>query len=153
MNLLSAQIIALRLFEKHGLKKWRFKFDRARARFGCCNFSTKTISLSRILTQLNSSEKVKGTILHEIAHALAGRHSAHGKAWRVKAAEIGCNPQRCYSQSEVKTPRGKYTAKCGNCGKEFQVLRRRKGVACRECCRKLNGGKYSAEFQIEFYEN
>ena len=27
-------------------------------------------------------------------------------------------------------------------GKEFQAMRRRKVVACRECCQKLNGGKF-----------
>ncbi|MFH1546117.1 MAG: SprT-like domain-containing protein [Patescibacteria group bacterium] len=153
MNLLSAQTIALQLFEEHGLEKWKFKFDRARTRFGCCNFTNQTISISRILTQLNSPEKVKDTILHEIAHALAGKNCAHGKAWRAKAVEIGCVAKRCYSKEEVETPRGKYTAKCGNCEKEFQAMRRRKGVACRECCRRLNGGKYSAEFRIEFAEN
>jgi len=153
MNIQSAEALALQLFTTHGLRGWSFKFDRARLRFGCCNFTTKTISLSKALTELNHPAKVRDTLLHEIAHALVGKRKAHGKEWQSKAKEIGCNPKRCYTHEEVVIPKGKYTASCRSCGKEFQALRKRRGVACRACCRKLNGGKYSTEFLIEFREN
>jgi len=153
MNLQSAQILALQLFEKHSLLGWKFKFDRAHMRFGCCNFGTKTISISKVLTELNSPAKVRDTILHEIAHALVGKRNAHNLRWKTKAREIGCRAERCYSREEVQIPRGKYTASCLNCGKNFQVLRKRGGVSCRDCCKKFNHGKYSPRFLINFLEN
>jgi predicted SprT family Zn-dependent metalloprotease len=153
MNLLSAQTLAAQLLQTYGLKSWKFKFDRARLRFGCCNFSTKTISLSRVLTELNPPDKVRDTLLHEIAHALVGKNHAHGQKWKAKARELGCSPRRCYQYAEIVIPKGKYTAKCESCEKEFQAQRKRRGVACRACCKAKNGGKYSSDFHIVFREN
>jgi len=68
----AARILAVTLMQQHGLVGWTFKFDHARRRFGCCNFTRRTISLSRPLTFLNDDAEVRDTILHEIAHALAG---------------------------------------------------------------------------------
>jgi predicted SprT family Zn-dependent metalloprotease len=153
VNLQSAEILANQLFAQYNLDEWRFKFDHARLRFGCCNFGTKTISLSRTLTELNSPDKIKDTLLHEIAHALVGKKHCHGKVWQKKAIEIGCRPKRCYSQNEIEIPRAKYTASCINCGREFQASRQRRGVACRACCHKFNRGKYSSEFLIAFKTN
>ena len=71
MNLKDAEELALSLMRKHGLSHWEFGFDRAKRRFGACNFSKKRISLSKYLTEVNEIEQVRDTILHEIAHALA----------------------------------------------------------------------------------
>lgn len=151
MNLQSAETLALQLFSQHGLQGWQFKFDRARLRFGCCNFTQKIISLSRVLTELNSPAKVKDTLLHEIAHALVGNRSGHGPKWRAKAKAIGCRAQRCYQAEDIILPRSTYIGRCANCGKEFPAQRKRRGVACRQCCKALNKGKYSAKYAIEFH--
>lgn len=65
-----AKILAELWIEHHNLVGWSFEFDNAQKRFGCCNFNKKRITLSRILTTLNSEAEVEDTILHEIAHAL-----------------------------------------------------------------------------------
>jgi hypothetical protein len=52
--------------DHHGLTSWHFKFDNARVRFGSCNYCTRTISVSRHLTALNTWENVANTVLHEI---------------------------------------------------------------------------------------
>jgi len=88
---------------EHGLAGWRFAFDHARRRFGCCNFTRKTISLSRPLTLLNTEDEVRDTILHEIAHALTPR-AGHGPAWRAMCVRIGAKPQRCYTEQQVVAP-------------------------------------------------
>jgi predicted SprT family Zn-dependent metalloprotease len=81
----------------HKLGDWQFRFDRATRRFGCCNHKSKTISLSTVLVGLNDKREVRDTILHEIAHALAGpKVRAHGREWREIALRIGCNGRRCY---------------------------------------------------------
>ena len=132
--------------KQHGLHQWTFKFDNARSRFGCCKHSTKTISLSRILTELNDEENVKDTILHEIAHALAGRKAGHSYRWKMVAENIGCSPSRTYDSEEVVTPRSKYTGICPNCDRKTQRDRRRKNLACGECCRKFNNGLHSKDY-------
>ena len=87
----------------HGLDDWHFRFDRATRRFGCCNHKSKTISLSGHLVSLNDKRDVRDTILHEIAHALAGpKVRPHGREWRQIAIRIGCNGRRCYGH-EVLT--------------------------------------------------
>ena len=153
MHLHSAEMLAYQLLSKYKLHEWKFKFDHARSRFGCCNFSNKTISISRVLTELNSLAKVKNTLLHEIAHALVGKKHAHGKVWQNKAIEIGCKPKRCYSPDELKVPLAKYTVSCKNCDKKFQASRQKKGAACLACCKKFNHGRYSSKFLMVFTQN
>ena len=51
---------------------YTFKFDHAKRRFGCCNYTRKTISLSKHLCEANLNQlhgKITDTILHELAHA------------------------------------------------------------------------------------
>ena len=50
-------------------------------RFGQCDRTTKTISLSKELTRINDISKVKDTILHEIAHALT--KGGHNREWKL----------------------------------------------------------------------
>ncbi|MFH1375051.1 MAG: SprT-like domain-containing protein [Patescibacteria group bacterium] len=151
MNLLNAKTLATQLFCKHNLKGWQFKFDRSRRRFGCCNLTLKAISLSRILTELNSPSLVRDTLLHEIAHALTGRRGvAHGREWQDIARSLGCRAKRCYKEGEVKTPPAKYAARCVSCGRSFPAFRRRQRVACGLCCKEKNGGRYSHEFRVVF---
>ena len=152
MNLTLAKNLAIDLLEKHKLKRWSFRFDHARRRFGCCNFNKKEITLSRTLTELNSPKIVSDTIIHEVAHALAGPRSAHGEKWKEVVRELGGEPTRCYLHKEIKTPPAKYIAYCANCTKEFPALRKKQKVACRSCCKKFNGGKFSGKFILEFTE-
>lgn len=71
MNLLEAKKMAEEEMKKHGLLEWSFSFDNAIERFGSCRLTSKKISLSKKLIELNSIERVRNTLLHEIAHALA----------------------------------------------------------------------------------
>jgi predicted SprT family Zn-dependent metalloprotease len=152
MNLQKAQELALDLMQEHQLNKWVFQFDRAKVRFGYCNYRDKIISLSKHLVELNSKALVKDTILHEVAHALVGKRHNHGKVWKEKAFEIGCSATRCYSEKDVVIPLKKYTASCGSCKRVFQAARKRK-AACGICCKRYNNNKFSKEFLISFTLN
>ncbi|PCI24387.1 sprT domain-containing protein [Candidatus Peregrinibacteria bacterium] len=134
---------------------WSFRFDKATRRFGCCNYSKKEISLSRRLTHLNDDEKVKDTLLHEVAHALVGPGHGHNAVWKAQALQIGCSGVRCYTQ-DVVTPKGKYSATCKNCGATQQlhsVSWKKHFSSCGPCCKKYNKGRFSWEFRLEVVKN
>ena len=87
MDTSEAKELAVSLMCKHALvsKGWSFQFDESVRRFGLCSYRTKTISLSRTLVELNPIEQVRDTILHEVAHALAGPTAKHGTVWKLMA--------------------------------------------------------------------
>lgn len=127
--------LARLLMDKHGLKHWRFEFDRAKRRVGCCKHRIQTITLSyHYCTRGNSVVDIKDTILHEIAHALAGPGAGHGPKWKAICRQIGARPVRCYGE-QVNMPKGRYKATCGGCNKAFHRHRRPKGRGyyCRAC--------------------
>lgn len=144
MQLDKARKIAEEFMVVHGLADqkpycWTFAFDNARVRFGLCNYRQKRISLSRHLVRMNSEDRVRDTILHEIAHALAGKEAGHGSEWRVRAREIGCNAQRCYSTTNTVVPDPKIRYVCHNCNQfvlRHKRLPRRKRWLCGECWNK-----------------
>jgi predicted SprT family Zn-dependent metalloprotease len=137
-----ARHLAFELMHRHGLfaQGWRFAFDHARRRFGCCNYTRKVISLSRPLTLLNAEAEVRDTLLHEIAHALCPPREGHGPRWRAKCREIGARPRRCYSDATVVSPPrppAPYQYGCGRC--EWWVERRRRVARVRYVCAKCRG--------------
>lgn len=98
MNLIIAERMARKLMLDHGLYGWNFKWDNAARRFGQCDYSKATISMSKQLTVQRTEAAVRNTILHEIAHALTPG-AGHGPKWRAKALAIGCSGERCSSDS------------------------------------------------------
>lgn len=132
------------LMMKHGLSHWDFKFDHSVSRFGACWYHKRLITLSAKLVELNDETQVRDTILHEIAHALAGHGAGHGPIWKQVCRTIGAKPQRCYSQSDVVQPKAKLKAICGVCDHVTYRNRRPKRGAvlcCGKCYR--TQGHYS----------
>lgn len=119
--------IASEELHKHGLdlKGWKFEFDRAKRRLGCCNFTKKTITVSRYSAIEHSIDKVIDTVLHEIAHALVGPENNHNHIWKVKAREIGA-PTETTADIKIRNIIPKYIAVCSQCGKSFRAYRRKK---------------------------
>lgn len=68
---------------------WTFAFDNAKRRAGLCNYTTKRISVSRYLAARWSDDDVHQTLLHEVAHALAGAEAGHGPEWKKIARDMG----------------------------------------------------------------
>lgn len=115
MNPQKAELLARKLIEECLPDEgWKFKFDNAKRRFGSCQYSTKTISLSRPLTIVNDESEVRNTILHEIAHALTPGHG-HGYVWKKACELIGAKPERCYDDNKVNTPTAPYGLYCPSC--------------------------------------
>lgn len=156
MNLKQAEKLAWALINEHLYKvtgdNWDFMFDRSVRRFGCCSYRLKRITLSAALTKANDESAVRDTVLHEIAHALAGVGSGHGPKWREVALSIGCNGERTYSAATTVLPPLKWMVTCETCGYVRQYGRRRI-VACGRCCRKFNGGMFTPKFAFRWKKN
>jgi predicted SprT family Zn-dependent metalloprotease len=129
-----AQIIAEKLMAQHGLDDWTFQFDNAKRRFGATWLTLKRITLSKPLTELNDETHVVNTILHEIAHAIAGPGHNHDNHWRSVAQKIGCDGNRTYSNEVVK-PKMNRTLYVGTCPACERRIRRykRNNMSCGRC--------------------
>ena len=122
--------VAEALIEEHGLDGWSFQFDSAQRRAGACAFNTKVISLSRFYCIKAGDAQVRDTVLHEIAHALAGPKHNHDATWKRIARSIGCTADRCHA---VDFAPAKYIASCIRCGWHQKKNRRLRGGVCRTC--------------------
>ena len=122
--------LATELMQAHRLVGWRIKLDHARRRAGQCDYSTKTISLSRLYVRNADADHIRDTILHEIAHALVGPHHGHDAVWRQKAREIGCTASRCHTLS---FSRAKWRMRCPNGCFAVERHRRKSGLICASC--------------------
>ncbi|MGB3454048.1 MAG: SprT-like domain-containing protein [Moheibacter sp.] len=81
--------LAIELMNKHGVGHFKFKYGRSRTYAGNCSSSSQTIRLSIRFVLKNDIERIKNTILHEIAHATVGAEHGHRKVWQDKAKELG----------------------------------------------------------------
>jgi predicted SprT family Zn-dependent metalloprotease len=150
MDPVAARSFAQDLIGEYGLQGWRVELDNAMRRFGCCHHTRKTISLSRRLVELNSQTEVLDTILHEIAHAIAGPQAGHGREWQRVARSIGCSGDRCYSLARTVQPSPRFILECGYCGRKVPRIRApRRKTACGTCCARFAGGQYDARFLLQ----
>lgn len=76
------------------------------------------ITISGPFIDHNDQYVVRNTILHEIAHFIAGHQAAHGPAWKRIAERIGARPERINTIA-IRPPRKKreprFKAYCPRC--------------------------------------
>lgn len=84
----------LDLLEEHELYGWTIRFSKAYRRIGSCSHQTQTIRISERFAAVLSWEEIHETILHEVAHAIAGPYAGHGPVWRQVARELGIKNPR-----------------------------------------------------------
>ena len=135
MKIVEAEALIKPIMNEY-IPDWDFRWDRATRRFGCCYQNLKRITLSKTLTELNEWDDVKDTLLHEIAHALAGEGHGHDWLWKDKCELIGARPERCYP-NYIKRPPKKYKGICPECGQIVYGCRRR-DISCGKCCKVYN---------------
>ncbi|GAA2704509.1 MULTISPECIES: SprT-like domain-containing protein [Actinoplanes] len=134
MDLNHARELATGLLARHGLTTWRLTFDDAKTRAGVCRSDRREISLSGPLIGLYTPEQVTETVLHEIAHALAGPKHGHDKVWRATAIRIGCTGRRCIPEDAPRVD-GSWQGVC-RAGHRTTAHRRPVRVrSCRHCSR------------------
>ena len=91
-RLLDVATRARQMMDEHGLKHWSLYFSQGHRLLGRCAYRDQTIFISRYHAVNYPPEQVNDTILHEIAHALAGAQAKHGPEWKAIALRIGATP-------------------------------------------------------------
>jgi len=113
---------------------WSFAFDRATRRAGLCDFGRKRISVSRHLAERFDDDTIHQTLLHEVAHALAGPGMGHGPVWRRIARDLGYVGGTTHD-GPIADDRARWRGSCPN-GHEFVRFRRpSREVSCGRCSR------------------
>ena len=84
---------ARRLMDEHGLADWTLAFVESGRRLGDCNFRDRVIRIGRAHALEDGEERIRDTVLHEIAHAIAGPKAGHGPLWKATARRIGATPR------------------------------------------------------------
>lgn len=129
---------------------------RMRSSAGRATWPVALIELNPRLAEI-SSEEVKRTMLHELAHLVAYERSgnrriqAHGVQWRRACRDLGIPGERATHQLALpsRTMKRRWRYLCPVCDASFERVRRFKGrVACYTCCKKVNFGEYHDDFRL-----
>jgi len=134
MDLTELEAIASREMMKHGLSGWTFGMANTKRRLGVCKYRTKRIEIAEYYAQNSPHEKVLDTLLHEIAHAIAGPAAHHGPAWKAVARRLGAKPRACDNSHDTVMKPGDWQATCPKCTKTYHRYKRPKmlsGYRCR----------------------
>jgi SprT protein len=119
------------------------------------------ISLNPRLREHDSAE-IDRTLRHELAHLLAQfragprRIPPHGAQWRRACRDLGiADEARCHTLPfPVKQRARRFLYRCSRCGKDFPRVRPiKRAVACLECCRKYNRGKFDPRARLRLVES
>jgi predicted SprT family Zn-dependent metalloprotease len=134
---LGEELIDQHLNCRRGQGTWTLVFDHAKRRLGQCDYQVREIHLSKPLVLANEEHIIRNTILHEIAHALAGCAVGHGPEWKRVCVAIGALPVRCRPLGDITMPTAPYAMECPSCGSEYPRYRKPKGqFVCTPCYEK-----------------
>jgi hypothetical protein len=94
------EMYAWEKLEEFGLleKGWTFVWcRRSYTSAGWCDHNKNEVAAAVKVLDACTVEEMEDTILHEIAHALAGPRAGHGPLWKAHAIATGANPKAKFS--------------------------------------------------------
>lgn len=121
----------------HRVPPWTFRWNRRKSAIGVCNYRYRRIEFSEQYLHL-PDEEVRDTVLHEIAHALAGSDAKHGPRWQYVARQIGAKAERVRNLPLDQGPLPQWVTVCDQCSRATAVTYRRRTdrvLARRRCPR------------------
>ncbi|GAA3774576.1 hypothetical protein GCM10022240_27970 [Microbacterium kribbense] len=111
---------------------WTFGFDNAKRRAGLCDYTHKRISVSRYLAARYDDDTNHQTLLHEVAHALAGSGAGHGPAWKRAARGLGYVGGRTHD-GEAATELAPWVGVCPAGHTAYRHRRPTRSTSCVKC--------------------
>lgn len=113
---------------------WKFGFDSAKRRAGLCNYTDKTITISRYLVDIHTVDESMQVVLHEVAHAIAGKKAGHTKAWLAVAKSIGYRAEK-FTGKEIAQETASWVGACPAGHEHFRYRKPTRQLACGLCGR------------------
>jgi hypothetical protein len=120
MDLKELEAIASREMTKHELHGWTFGLSHGKRQLGVCKYLQKRIEVAEYYALNTPQEAVLDTLMHEIAHAIAGPSAGHGPAWKAVAVRLGATPRACDNSDKTAMKPGDWQATCPACKKTVQ---------------------------------
>ena len=141
MNTTDARQLAEQLLHQHVTdSSWKFDFLSGKSHAGLCSYVKKTIFLNFDYTGYVNEKEAKDTILHEIAHVIAGSAAGHNWEWKRVCIRIGANPSRLIDTDEgneamrkVAILNSRFRATCPSCSHTYYRVKRVR-VGSTYCC-------------------
>ncbi|WP_169973369.1 SprT-like domain-containing protein [Tautonia rosea] len=133
MDLEQLHAIAHHELRKQGLHGWTFGLAQTKRRLGACKYRLKRIEIAEYHVRNNPDEMVRDTLLHEIAHAIAGPDAGHGPAWKAVAIRLGATPRSCETSNTLAVQPGDWQATCPSCQKTVHYYRQPKSLSGYRC--------------------
>jgi predicted SprT family Zn-dependent metalloprotease len=122
------------LLKAHLDTSWTFRFDNAKRRAGLCDYTHKRISVSRYLAARYDDDTNHQTLLHEVAHALAGPSAGHGPRWKAIARELGYVGGTTHD-GETATELAPWVGVCPSGHTAYRHRRATRPTSCARCAR------------------
>ncbi len=116
---------------------WTFGFDNAKRRAGQCDYTRKRITVSRYLAARHSDDDNHQTLLHEVAHALAGPDAAHGARWKAIARDLGYVGGVTH-RGETATELAPWIGRCPAGHVAYRHRRPTRPTSCVRCARRFD---------------
>jgi len=154
MDVKELEAVAARELAKHGLQGWTFALGTTKRRLGVCKYVQRRIEIAEYFARNSPAAEVFDTLLHEIAHALAGHAAAHGPAWKKIAVRLGATPRACTHSKQAIVMPGDWQSTCPSCGKTYHIYKRPRsltGYRCRCAARTDLVLKYTGDLPSEPY--
>ena len=122
------------LITAHLDSSWTFAFDSAKRRAGLCDYTHKRISVSRYLAARYDDDTNHQTLLHEVAHALAGPRAGHGPRWKAVARDLGYVGGTTH-HGETATELAPWIGVCPSGHMAYRHRRATRPTSCAKCAR------------------
>ncbi|WP_040162830.1 SprT-like domain-containing protein [Microbacterium gorillae] len=136
-DLKRVQVWADALIALHLDGTWTFGFDNAKRRAGLCDYGRKRISVSRYLTARYDDDTNHQTLLHEVAHAIAGPSAGHGAAWKRVARDLGYVGGTTH-RGETATELAPWVGVCPNGHTAYRHRRPTRPTSCVQCSKRYD---------------
>jgi RimJ/RimL family protein N-acetyltransferase len=142
-----------KMAEHIDLENWQFGFDSAKRRAGLCNYTNKTITISRYLVDIHTIDESMQVVLHEVAHAMCGKREGHNKKWLATAKSIGYRAER-FTGTEIAQETATWVGTCKNGHTHYRYRQPSRPLACGLCGRGFSRSnlivwQHRDEFELE----
>ena len=123
-----------KMAEHLDLHTWSFEFDSAKRRAGLCNYTDSVISISRYMVDIHNMEETLQVVLHEVAHAIAGKNAGHTKKWLRLAHAIGYKNEE-FTGNEIAIETATWIGACPKGHRHYRYRKPSRMLSCAICAK------------------